>query len=121
MMLHARAWQHAQSIHPDELPDKIALGDYAVPILGRLASDPKVSSKDVIKAAAQAAADGKIAPSRAVELIGQIPEDADKVRPWLRGLYAANLSAIVHMKAAALGQPQPAPQPPQSPPPGPPA
>ena len=39
----------------------------------------------------------------------------DRIQGWLKGLYAANLSAQVHMKAALMQQAQGAPQGPQQP------
>jgi hypothetical protein len=52
-----------------------------------------------------------------VDFISRMPEDPAKLGQWLRGLYAANLSAIVHMKAAMMPAPG-APAAPQVPPPG---
>lgn len=120
-MLHAKMWQHAHSLSPDDLPEKIKRLDYVLPVLGALANNPKVTAKDVIKAAASAAADGAIEPSQAVKFITGMPAESEKLRPWLKTLYEANLSAAVHMKAAAMKpatQPAQAPQqgvPPQSP------
>jgi len=81
-----------------------------LPTLGALAGDPKVTPKDVIKAAANVAADGTVEPGDAVQFISGMPPDPDKLRPWLKSLYAANLSAVVHMKAAMLQGPQGQPQ-----------
>lgn len=122
--MHAKMWQHVNTMQSDEMTAQIQQSSYATPILGALAADPKVTRKDVIKAAADAAADGKIPPSQAVSFITQMPDDPDKLRPWLKGLYAANMSALVHMKAAQMPAPapvqapapaqtQPAPQMPQ--------
>lgn len=117
MMAHARMWQYAHSLPPDQLATETDRTDYALPIIGALAGNPKVTAKDVIKAAAQAAADGKIPPSGAVQVISQIPPDPDKLQPWLRQMYAAHLSAAVHMKAAMMSRgmaPNPANAPPSS-------
>ena len=105
-MTHAKAWKHVGGMSPDDVASKSKELDYALPILGALAGNPNVTSKDVIKAAANAAADGAIEPSQAVGLISGMPADPDKIQPWLKGLYAANLSAQVHMKAAMLQQAQ---------------
>jgi hypothetical protein len=112
-MGHARMWQHVGQMDPGDLPAQIAKLDYILPILGSLATNPKVTAKDVIKAAAKEAADGKVPPSEAIKFITQMPADADKLGPWLRTLYSANLSAVVHMKAAVLQQAQGAQQAPQ--------
>ena len=114
MMLHARTWNHVRQMHPDDIAHKSDRLDYMLPILGELAGNPKVTSKDVIKAAAQAAADGKAEPNEAVQFISQMPDDPAKLQPWLRGLYEANVSAQIHMKAARIQQAQAAQQAPQA-------
>lgn len=104
---HAQIWQAAQAVPPDQLAGQTERASYATPILGALAGDPKVTAKDVIKAVASAAADGKIQPSAAVKLISSMPTDPDKIRPWLKTLYEANMSAAVHLKAATMKAAQP--------------
>jgi hypothetical protein len=86
--------------------------DYGLPILSRLAGDPGVRPKDVIKAVSSAVADGKMQPSAAVATIADMPADPDELRLWLRGRYADALSATVHAKAALLraGKPLVAPE-----------
>ena len=121
MLMHARMWQHVGQMAPNKLQQTSDRTAYALPILGALAGNPDVTAKDVIKAAAQAAADGKVSPSEAVGLISQMPDDPAKVQGWLKGMYAANLSMQVHLKAALMQQAQGAPQGPQQPGPGQPA
>lgn len=104
MMAHAKMWQHVQGMDPDALSKATATSSYALPILGKLAGDPNVSAKDVIKAAASAAGDGKIDPSQAVKLISEMPGEPDKIQPWLKSLYETHLTGLVHMKAAAMQQ-----------------
>jgi len=118
MLAHAQMWQHVNGMAPDEMATKAMQVSYGLPILGALAADPKVTRKDVIKAAADAAGAGKIPPSQAVEFISRMPDDPAKLAQWLRGLYATNLSAIVHMKAAMMPAPAApvAPAAPQMPP-----
>lgn len=111
LLVHARLWQHINSMPSHELPAQTDRVNYVLPILGALAGDPKVTSRDVIKAAAQAAADGKVPPSEAVQFISQMPTDQEKLRPWLKQMYTTNLTAAVHLKAAAMKQQQPSPQP----------
>ncbi len=113
MMIHAKAWQHVNGLPSQDIPAHADRIDYVLPILGALASNPKVTSKMVIKAAAQATADGKVPPSQAVSFISQMPAEPEKLQPWLRQLYAANLSAAVHMKAAMMAEAWRAQQPPQ--------
>jgi len=109
--MHARVWQHVNAMPPHEIPDKAAQMDALLPVLGGLAGNPNVKAKDVIKAAADAAASKRVSPSEAVEFISQMPTEPDKLQPWLRTIYAANLSAQVHMKAAMAQQAQAAAQP----------
>lgn len=102
MHAHAAIWNGANNVPHDELDQLTAKTDYAIPVLGALASNPKVTGKDVIKALADSAANNYISPSEAVKLIQQIPESQEDIRPWLKSLYAFNLTAAVHLKAAAL-------------------
>lgn len=106
---HAQIWQHVSNIHPSELQEHADRTATILPILGALSSDPKVTRKDVIKAAADAAGSGNVDPSQAVQFISQMPDDPNKLQPWLKNLYAANLSAMVHMHAA-MQTPQAEPQ-----------
>ena len=113
-MLHAKMWQHVSGMNPDEHQSNSARMDALLPVLGALANNPKVKPRDVIRAAADAAATGKTTPSGAVKFITAMPSEPEKLQGWLRAFYEANLSAQVHMKAAmmqqAQGQPQAPPQ-----------
>jgi hypothetical protein len=100
--MHAQMWGNVRKMAPDEMGNKLEQSNYIAPILGNLAGNPKTTRKDVIKAAADAAGSGKIPAAQAVALISQMPEDPTKLQPWLKGLYAANLSALVHLKAATM-------------------
>jgi hypothetical protein len=106
MMPHAQAWQHVNRMQPDDITQAIQAADYTTPQIGTLAGDPGVTRKDAIRAAADWVGSGKMEPSKAIEFISQIPDDPKAVQPWLRQLYAMNLSALVHLKAAAMGQQQ---------------
>jgi hypothetical protein len=99
---HAQMWKHVNSMPSDDLATKAAEISYSLPILGALAGNPKVTSKNVIKATADAAGAGKMPPSKAVEIISQMPADPEKLQPWLKGLYAAGMTALVHMKAVMM-------------------
>lgn len=111
--MHAQMWQHVNGMGPDDQAAKMQELQYGLPIIGALANNPKTSRKDVIKAAADAAGAGKIDPSMAVSIISQMPDDQTKLQGWLKGIYAANLSAMVHLKAAAMPTPQQPGVPPQ--------
>lgn len=102
VMQHAKMWQHVGNMAPDDQADKTTELSYALPIMGALAWNPKTTRKDVIKAAADAAGAGKIPPTQAVSIISQMPDDPDKLQPWLQGMYKANLTALVHLKAAQM-------------------
>lgn len=107
VMGHAQMWQHVNNMAPDEQANNAAAISYGLPIVGALAGNPKVTRRDVIKAAADAAGAGKIPPSQAVQMISQMPEDPDKLQPWLKGMYSTYLTALVHLKAAMMPDPQP--------------
>jgi hypothetical protein len=105
-MMHAKMWQHVSGMEPGAMASAMQKTAATLPLIGSLAANPKVTSKDVIKAAAEAAATGHIQPSDAVKFITNMPAEPDHLRPWLRSMYQANLSAMVHMKAAAMAPPQ---------------
>jgi hypothetical protein len=107
MMRHAQIWQHMSKQPPDALKAHVALMDYVLPILGALANKPDVKPKDVIKAVADAAAQGKMLPSQAIATIQAMPSDDTKLRGWLRDGFQTNLAATVHAKAVLMGQEQP--------------
>lgn len=110
MHRHAQIWHGVNQMDHDDISSKIKEIDSTLPTIGALASNPKVKAKDVIKAAAGFAADGKIAPSHAVQIVTNIPPDPTKLQAWLKNIYAVNLSAVVHMKAAQMQAAQPPPQ-----------
>jgi hypothetical protein len=62
--------------------------------------------RDVIKAAADAAGAGKITADEAITLISQMPQDQDKLRPWLRQMYAFQFTAAIHLKAEMMAEAQ---------------
>lgn len=117
-LAHAQVWKRVTSMSPSDQEDSVANATYALPILGQLAGDPNVNRKDVIKAAADAAGSGKMAPSQAVHIISEMPDDPDKLQPWLKSLYAFTMSATIHAKAEIINRqnaqaapvPQTAPQ-----------
>jgi hypothetical protein len=104
MQRHAELWQHIEGHPPDVLHQHVAFMDYALPIIGRLAGNPDVTAKDVIKALSGAVADGKMDASKAVGNLADMPADPDKLRPWLRAKYADALATTVHAKAALMRQ-----------------
>jgi hypothetical protein len=104
MLRHAQLWRHVEGLTPDALQAHVGAMDYGLPILGRLAGDPDVTAKDVIKALSGAVAEGQMIPSRAVAELSTMPSDPDKLRPWLKAQYADALSTTVHAKAALMRQ-----------------
>ncbi len=112
MLRHAQLWRHVNGHSPEALQQHIDAMDHVLPALGKLAGDPIVTAKDVIKAVTSAVAEGKMEPSKAVANIADMPADPDKLRPWLKDRYATALATTVHAKAALLSQAQQA-QPPQ--------
>jgi hypothetical protein len=112
--------QQARMFHPDpggfvkgmnlsqpDITKYISLADYAAKQTGALARNPDVNYKDVINSMGQAVADGMVTPTQAVARLSQVPQDADKLKPWLDQQYAGHLAAAVHLKAIAMGAPQP--------------
>lgn len=106
MMAHAKIWQHVNGMDPAQVPDKISALTYGLPIIGSLAHKANVTRKDVIKAASDATGEGKLAASQAIDIISGMPDDPKDLRPWLRNLYAFNLTALVHLKAAQMSSQQ---------------
>jgi hypothetical protein len=102
---HAQIWQHVNALDPDAQAAKVSELSHSLPVIGKLAANPKTTRKDVIKAAADAAGAGKIDPSMAVGFISQMPNDPEKLQAWLKSIYATNLSAMVHLKAALMSDP----------------
>ena len=109
MKAHALVWQHVSRMDDGTLAAKSKQLDSLLPIVGELAGNPDVTTKDVIKAASQAAAEGIATPTEAVQFISSMPEEPDKLQGWLKGFYALQMSASVHMKARQMGMVQPAP------------
>lgn len=106
MLRHAQIFAHVHS-HPSEaLTAHVNAMDGLLPMLGKLAGNPDVTAKDVIKAATSAVADGHMSPSKAVANIADMPADPDKLRVWLKERYADALAVTVHAKAALLARAQ---------------
>jgi hypothetical protein len=104
MQRHADIWKHVNAQTPETLQSHVESMDHILPVLGQLAGDPKVTAKDVIKAATNGVAAGALTPSAAVETIADMPADPEKLRPWLKDRYATALAVTVHAKAALMGQ-----------------
>ena len=103
-MSHAQAWQAVQQIPPEDLAERTARLDKTLPILGALASDPKVTFRKAVKVAAKAAADHSIPAAEIVQFISLMPTDEKKIGPFLRDVYSRSMSSLVHMKAAMMGR-----------------
>ncbi len=106
MLRHAQIWSHVHRLGSDAIAAHVDAMDHILPTLGALAADPNVNAKDVIKAATNAVAAGKMSPSRAVAEIADMPADPDKLRPWLHERYADALATTVHAKAALMARQQ---------------
>jgi hypothetical protein len=107
------------NLNPTQLAKEIATTSYGAKEFGALARNPDVTHKDVINTVAQAVADGISTPTQAVQVLSQVPQDPDQLKPWLDQKYAMALTLNVHLKAAAMGgapaAPPQAPMAPQSP------
>ena len=104
---HAEAWKHVNGMDLGTIKEKSDRIDGLLPMLGALAGNPNVKAKDVIKAAADAAGQGMTSPSEAVQFISSMPSEPDKLQGWLKNIYATNMAAQVHMKAAMMKANQP--------------
>lgn len=104
MMRHAMMWQHMQQQDTDALHQQVSMLDYAAPVLGALAANPKTTPKQVIKAVSDAVAAQKIDPEQGVSFVSQMPADKDALGPWLREHYVQALTGAVHAKAALMRQ-----------------
>lgn len=113
-----------QNLGPADLAQHINTVNYTAPELGRLLQKPTVTRKDVVKATADAVGARKVSADDAIKFISSMPEDPDKLRPWLQQLYHSNLVASVALHSVGhqmLTGGQGAPQSPGMPTPGVPA
>lgn len=102
MLNHAAAWKHVAGMDSDTLQSAHAQTDAIVPLLAGLAGNPKVSRRDVIKATADAAGSHMIKAAEGIQFITSMPQDPEKLRPWLTDQYKTHMSALIHMKAALM-------------------
>lgn len=110
MLGHAKIWRHVNAMAPNDMADSAGTMSATLPSLAALAGNPKVTRKDVIKAAADAVGGSQLPPSQAVKFISDMPDDPDKLQVWLKQMYQTHLTALVHMKAAMTPDAQAAPQ-----------
>ncbi len=82
---------------------------YAMSKFARLARDPDVTPRDVVKLVAQATTDGKVKPSVAVQLVSSMPDDDRRLHEWVQALYGANMMAAIRLKAQLLQRGLPLP------------
>lgn len=105
--------QAGPQINAEDIPDHIDTGNYVLPMLGKLLSDPKASRKDVIKSVGTAISDDRITAGDAVKFLGTLPDDDAQLRPWLKQKYTHLVAGLVHLNAmnhAQQMQAQPQPQ-----------
>jgi hypothetical protein len=88
-------------LHPDDLPKHIDDANYMMPIMSKLARDPKVTRKDVVKAVSGGMADGKFTAQEAIELLSQVPSNPEALKAFLRQRYTALIKGAVHLNAAS--------------------
>jgi hypothetical protein len=87
-------------LHPDDMPKHIDETNYMLPIMAKLARDPKVTRKDVIRAISDAMADGKFTATEAIEKLAQVPSNQDALKAFLRQKYTQLIQGAVHLNAA---------------------
>jgi hypothetical protein len=103
-MQHAVMWQHMNNVPPEDVADRVDRIDLVLPMIAKLASNPKTTRKDVIKAAADLSSSGKVPASELVSAISSMPLEQTKLHDWLQKLYALSMSAAVHIKAVNMRQ-----------------
>jgi hypothetical protein len=102
--MHAQigAGLRAQQIPPGEVDKRIGDVMYAYNEFSKLASDPDATTKDLIKATADAVGKGKAKPEMAVGMLSSAPDDPKKLHDWLQSQALMHLSALVHLKMMKL-------------------
>lgn len=99
----------AANIDPVERAKMIEDAVYASSEFARLAKDPDIKAKDVIKAAADAVAAKKVEPSRAIALLSAMPSDPQKLHSWVKQQALVYMTGVVHLKAQQIKMDQPTP------------
>jgi hypothetical protein len=86
---------------PHALVQGISRIDYLAATVGKLAGNPDVNRKDVVKATADAVGARRIGAEEGITFISQMPEKPEHVRPWLQQKYPMLLVGAVALKAHA--------------------
>jgi hypothetical protein len=104
---------------PQAIAQGITRANYLTAELARLAGNPTVNRKDVVKATADAVGAHRIEAAEGIQFISQMPEKPEQLRPWLQQQYQSALVGAVALHAhahqvvngAAQGPPGGAPAP----------
>lgn len=99
----------AANIDPTEMAKRIESAVYASSEFAKLAKNPDIKVKDVIKAAADAVASKKVEPSVAIALLSAMPSDPQKLHSWVKQQATLHMSGAVHLKALQIQMGQPTP------------
>lgn len=99
----------AMNLTPQEMSRSAEASTYAANQFGKLARNPDLKPKDVVKLAADLVAHDMAKPDVAIKLIASMPSDDRHLGAWVKSLYGASLSSAVHLKAALLAQGFPLP------------
>lgn len=121
--VHAMIGQHIAGLDldPIEMAKEAKLATYGSAAFAKLAKDPNIKPKDIIKVASDAVADKIIPADKAIALITQMPSDETKLHAFVKNLALSTMTTAVHLKAQMIRAAQPTPvaaAAPAAPPPG---
>lgn len=86
-------------IDPADIQDHIDHVNYMLPLVSKLARDPKVTRKDVVKALSGAMADKHFTAQEAVEVLSRVPQSPEQLKPWLKEKLHHLIIGGVHLNA----------------------
>lgn len=115
--IHAAIGQHIAGLglSPEDMAKEVNLASYGSEAFARLAKDPNIKPKDVIKVASEAVADKILTAEKAIALLSSMPTDQTKLHAWVKNLALSTMTTAVHVKAQmiqsglAVATPPPAP------------
>ncbi len=105
---------------PEEMEKEAKLATFASAALGKLAKDPNIKPRDIIKVASDAVAKNLETPAKAIAFLTRMPNDDTKLHQWAQAQAGMFMTTAVHLKAQMIRAAQPAPVAPiaAAPPPG---
>lgn len=105
----------ALNLPPEDLAKEAKLASYASAAFSKLAKNPNIKPRDIIKVASEAVSEGLETPSKAIAFLTQIPSDDKKLHSWVVDRAASFMTNAVHLKAQMIRSAQLAPVAPAAP------